>query len=339
MTVDIVCLGELLIDMMPAELGRSLVEVSAFYPKPGGAPANVAVAAARLGAQSGFIGKVGDEAFGRYLASVLSREGVDVSGMRFDPEARTPLAFIASPDPNTQEILFYRNPGADTRLRPDELDRELLRGARALHFGSLSLIQEPSRSATMEAVRLAREGRALISFDVNYRPNLWSPTEARERVMATIPYVDLLKINERELALLATAAGSPRVASWDPIAGIVESEISEIAHWLLTHGPQLCVVTLGPQGSFFQTSGDGASVPAFAVNPVDTLGCGDGFIAGLLCRLTARGDWRTQLTAERMRDNLRYASAVGALTALKPGVIPALPTATQVDEFLAQRPG
>jgi fructokinase len=335
--VDIVCLGELLIDMMPAELGRSLVEVSAFYPKPGGAPANVAVAAARLGARAAFIGKVGDEAFGHYLAEVLQREGVDVSGMRFDPEARTPLAFIALPDPNTQEILFYRNPGADTRLRPDELDRELLHSTRALHFGSLSLIQEPSRSATMEAVRLARAGGALISFDVNYRPNLWGPSEARKRVMETIPHVDLLKINERELALLADAAGVPQLATWDPRAGIIEAEIAQVARWLLAQGPRLCVVTLGPQGSFFQTAKQGVYVPAFAVDPVDTTGCGDGFIAGLLCRLTASGDWREQLTAERTQDNLRYASAVGALTALKPGVIPSLPTATQVDEFLAQR--
>jgi len=124
--VDIVCLGELLIDMFPAELGRSLVDVSAFRPKPGGAPANVAVAATRLGAQSAFIGKVGEDLFGHFLADVLAQEGVETRGMRFDDEARTTMAIIAMPNENTAEFVFYRNPGADMRLRVDELDRALL---------------------------------------------------------------------------------------------------------------------------------------------------------------------------------------------------------------------
>ena len=128
--MDIVCLGEVLVDMFPAELGRKLAEVSAFRPKPGGAPANVAVAAARLGAESAFIGKVGDEAFGHHLADVLADEGVETRGMRFDTYARTGLAFIAMPDENTAEFVFYRNPGADMMLRAEELDRELLPTSR-----------------------------------------------------------------------------------------------------------------------------------------------------------------------------------------------------------------
>jgi fructokinase len=318
--MDIVCLGELLVDMFPAELGRRLVEVSAFRPKPGGAPANVAVAAVRLGAQSAFIGKVGDEAFGHHLADVLRQEGVDVRGMRFDEEARTGMAFIAMPDENTSEFVFYRNPGADMRLRADELDRELLQEARAFHFGSLSLGQEPSRSATMEAVRVAREAGALISFDVNYRPTLWNdPDEAHDRIMATVPHVDLLKVNEVELALLA---GS--------------EDLDAASKALLEQGPDLCVVTLGPEGSYFQVAGGGEHVPAFKVQTVDATGCGDAFVAGLLCQLIAADDWRDQPSPARMREVLRYANAVGALTALTQGVIPALPTADQVGEFLAQ---
>ncbi len=318
--MDIVCLGELLVDMFPAELGRRLVEVSAFRPKPGGAPANVAVAAVRLGARSAFIGKVGDEAFGHHLADVLRQEGVDVRGMRFDEEARTGMAFIAMPDENTSEFVFYRNPGADMRLRADELDRELLQETRAFHFGSLSLGQEPSRSATMEAVRVARQAGALISFDVNYRPTLWnSPQEAYDRIMATVPHVDLLKVNEVELALLA---GS--------------ENLDAASKALLEQGPDLCVVTLGPEGSYFQVAEGGEHVPAFKVQTVDATGCGDAFVAGLLCQLIAADDWRDQLSPARMREVLRYANAVGALTALTQGVIPALPTADQVDEFLAQ---
>ena len=317
--MDIVCLGELLVDMFPAEVGRRLAEVSAFHPKPGGAPANVAVAAARLGAQSAFIGKVGDEAFGHHLAHVLQREGVDVRGMRFDEYARTGLAFIAMPDENTQEFVFYRNPGADMLLRADELDRELLRETRSFHFGSLSLIQEPSCGATLEAAAIARGAGALISFDVNYRPTLWSsPEEAYERVMATVPHVNLLKVNEVELALLT---GS------DDLDGGSQA--------LLELGPDICVVTLGPHGSYFRTAQGGEHVPAFKVPTVDATGCGDAFIAGLLCQLVVGAGWRGQLSVARMRQILRYANAVGALTSLTQGVIPALPTAAQVDEFLS----
>lgn len=237
---------------------------------------------------------------------VLRQEGVGVRGMRFDREARTTMAFIAMPDENTQEFVFYRNPGADTRLYPDELDYWLLQETRALHFGSLSLTHEPSRSATMEAVQIAREAGALISFDVNYRPTLWSgPDEARDQIMTMIPHVHLLKVNEVELALLE-------------------------------QGPDLCVVTLGPEGSYFQIAEGDEHVPAFKVRTVDSTGCGDAFVAGLPCQLALSANWREQLTSVRMREVLRYANAVGALTALAQGVIPALPTAVQVDQFLEQ---
>jgi fructokinase len=318
--MDVVCLGELLVDMFPAELGRRLAEVSAFRPKPGGAPANVAVAAVRLGAESAFIGKVGDEAFGHHLANVLAREGVETRGMRFDKEARTGLAFIAQPDANSSEFVFYRNPGADMMLRPDELDRELLQGTKSYHFGSISLIQEPSRSATLEGLRIARDAGALVSFDVNYRPTLWSsPKEARERILATVPLVDLVKVNEVEIALL-----------------VDHDDLDVASQRLLDPGPKLCVATLGPEGSYFRVAQGGGHVPPFRVDTVDATGCGDAFVAGLLCQLV-RADWREQLSVARMREIVRYANAVGALTSLTQGVIPALPTAAQVEAFLAHQ--
>jgi fructokinase len=304
--------------MFPAELGCRLAEVSAFRPKPGGAPANVAVAAARLGLRSAFIGKVGDEAFGHHLADVLTREAVETRGMRFDKEARTGLAFIAQPDENTSEFVFYRNPGADMMLRADELDRELLQ-AKAYHFGSISLIQEPSRSATLEALKIARGVGALISFDVNYRPTLWSgPGEARERILEVVPLVDLVKVNEAEVVLLAES-----------------DDLDEASQRLLGLGPRLCVVTLGSEGSYFRVAQGGGHVPPFRVDTVDATGCGDAFVAGLLCQLVRAG-WRGQLSIAHMRKALRYGNAVGALTSLTQGVIPALPTAEQVEAFLAQ---
>lgn len=319
--MDILCLGELLIDMFPAEVGRSMTEVSAFHPKPGGAPANVAVAAARLGAQSGFIGKVGDDTFGHFLENVLKHEGVDTQGMRYDAQARTTLVFIAMPDVHTAEFVFYRNPGADMLLHPDELSETSLQSTACLHFGSLSLINEPIRSATLRAIEIAHGSGALISFDVNYRPALWtSRDEARQRVIETLPKVDLVKVNEIELDLLT---------------GSEELEIGTQA--LLSHGPKLCVVTLGAEGSFFQNGEDWGFIPGFEVETVDATGCGDAFIAGLLTQLVKHGQTPGQSSAKELTNTLRYANAVGALTALNQGVIPALPYAEQVEEFLSNR--
>ncbi|HLV43620.1 MAG TPA: PfkB family carbohydrate kinase [Aggregatilineales bacterium] len=327
--MQLVTLGEVLIDMFPAEVGRGLTDVSAFHPKPGGAPANVAVAARRLGAASAFIGKVGDDLFGHYLIDVLAGQGVETRGMRVDAEARTTMAIIALPDEHTAEFVFYRNPGADQRLRPDELDRDLLASTRAFHFGSLSLTGEPIRSATREAVALARQGGALVSYDVNYRPPLWpSPQAAVDAARAMLPHVDVLKVNETELALLAGRESA---------APLAEDALEGLATGLLAEGPAVVVVTRGQAGSAYFTAAGGGVVPAFQVRTVDSVGCGDAFIAGLLVRLTATAGWREMLAPEHLHDAVRYASAVGALTATRQGVIPALPTAAEVDGFLRER--
>lgn len=323
--MDVITLGELLVDMFPAELGKSLAEVSAFHPKPGGAPANVAVAVMRLGKRSAFLGKVGDDAFGRHLVDVLAQEGVDVSAVRFDPQARTTMAFIAMLDEDHPEFIFYRNPGADMLLRQDELDEALLRSTKVFHFGSLSLIHEPSRSATLKAVEIARGGGALISFDVNYRPTLWKgPQEAIDVTVGALSHVDLVKVNEIEAALLS---------GWERVE-IEEKSLGDVARHILHYGPRVCVITLGPDGSYYHTAEAGEHVPGFKVDTVDATGCGDAFIAGLLCKLIAEGGWQDRLTPVHLREALVYANAVGALTALKLGVIPALPTTERVETFL-----
>jgi len=318
--MDLVCLGELLIDLFPAEIGRRLVEVSAFHPKPGGAPGNVAVAARRLGLTSAFIGKVGDDAFGRFLIDTLAAEGVETSAIRIDGEARTTLAFIALPDPHHAEFVFYRNPGADTRLRPDELDEALLRRARALHVGSLSLVAEPGRAATHRAVEVARAAGALVSFDVNYRPSLWpGPAAAISAIRALLPLAGVVKVNEDELRLLT--------GSDDPQAGSAT---------LLAAGPALVVVTLGARGSAYRSATAAGFVPAFPVETVDAIGCGDAFMAGVLVGLLGVGAeaWPRRLDDATLRPLLRYANAVGALTATRAGALPALPTAGEVAAFL-----
>ena len=296
MSCDLLCLGELLVDMFPAEVGRSLADVSAFLPKPGGAPANVAVAARRLGLSTAFVGKVGEDAFGRHLAEVLDQEGVDTHGLCFDPDARTTLAFIAMPDPNHPEYAFYRNPGADLQLAPADLAPAQFSALHAFHFGSVSLSGEPARSATLEGIRLAHLAGALVSFDVNFRPALWADADKALAVInQVIPQADLLKVNEVELELLA---GS--------------EELEPAAKSLLERGPALVVVTLGATGSFFCAADGCGFVPAFQ-------------------------DWRQHLDGDTLHSVLRYANAVGALTATRLGVIPALPTAAEVDQFLQSR--
>ncbi len=319
--MDIVCLGEVLIDMFATEMGKKMTEVESFTPKPGGAPANVAVAARRLGAETAFIGKVGDDLFGYHLENVLQNEGVQTHGMRFDHYARTTMAFIAKPDENTAEFVFYRNPGADTQLKTEELDLELIRSTKCLHFGSLSLNEEPSRSATLQAIEVARSENALISFDVNYRPTLWeNHMQAYDTVMSVVPHANLLKVNETELELLT---GS--------------EQLETAPEKLLDLGPELIIVTLGSKGSYFRIEEGGNFIDAFKVNTVDAVGCGDAFIAGLLTQLLKSQNWRECLTIDRMQSVLKYANAVGAITALTLGVIPALPYANQVEEFLSNK--
>lgn len=318
--MDIVCLGEVLIDMFSAEVGVKLTDVSAFSPKPGGAPANVAVAAKRLGAETAFIGKVGEDLFGHHLETVLKNEGVETCGMRFDDYARTTMAFVAKLDENTAEFVFYRNPGADTRLTAGELDRNLLENTRCFHFGSLSLSEEPGRSATLKAIEIARLSNAFVSFDVNYRPSLWeSPEQAYKTVMEVVPLANLVKVNETEIALLG--------GTGDYKAG---------AQKLLEFGPELIVVTLGPDGSYFQIESGAEYSQPFKVEAVDAIGCGDAFVAGLLSQLVESDNWRNNLNINRMKKVMKYANAVGAITALTLGVIPALPFADQVDDFIRQ---
>jgi len=324
--MDIVTLGELLIDMFPAETGVRLAEVTAFHPKPGGAPANVAVAAKRLGRETAFIGKVGDDLFGEFLRKTLADEGVDVRGVRVSSEARTTLAIIAKPDENTAEFVFYRNPGADQRLRVNELDRDLLKSAKAFHFGSLSLTDEPAAGATLAAIEIVREAGGIVSYDVNYRPSLWSaPRVALAMARAVLPLVDVLKVNETELALLAG------VEMVDPLD---LDGLESATRTLLDDGPRLIICTFGKDGSYYQTADTGGFVPPFVVETVDAVGSGDSFISGLLTRLTAADSFQEALDPLALREAVRFANACGALTATRQGVIPALPTLAEVEAFL-----
>lgn len=314
-TMELVSMGVFIMDMFPSETGKRLVEVPAYIPTPGGAMANVAVAAARLGLKSAFIGKVGDDAFGHYLADIIKREGVDSRGLRFDRKARTTMNFHAKLQGGVIEYLFYRNPGADTTLRIDELDTELIQGAKVLHFDSLCLTDEPMRSTMLEAIHLAERSGAVVSFDVNYRPVLWeTPGDFVRCVFDTLPKVDIVKLNDEELILVCPG-----------------KETEDAAAELVERGPKLCLVTRGSEGSYFRTKIGGCFIPAFDVEVKDTIGCGDAFIGGFLTRMIKEGLRPDTASPEKIADMVRYADTVAALTATKYGGLPALPLSEEVE--------
>jgi fructokinase len=320
---QVVALGELLIDFVPTVSGVTLIEAPAFKKAPGGAPANVAAALAKLGVSSGFVGKVGDDAFGRFLAQTLQDVGVDTQALCFSTRARTALAFVSLRADGEREFMFYRHPSADMLFEPDEVDADYIRSARAFHFGSISLIGEPSRSATLRAVEAARGAGLLVSYDPNLRLDLWAgPTEAREGMRLGWPFADVIKVSEEELAFLA---------------GLEPGELNTLADLGELNHPdlRLLVVTLGREGCRYVTHSFSGTVPGFAVKAVDTTGAGDGFVAGLLKGLLRNPEAENDEAS--LRGICRYANAVGALTTTSRGAIPALPTASRVEQFVSSR--
>jgi fructokinase len=314
---DAICLGELLIDFVPTVTGTTLVDAPAFRKAPGGAPANVAVGLARLGVSSAFMGKVGDDPFGHFLASTLAEAGVDTGPLRFSAEARTALAFVSLRADGEREFMFYRHPSADMLLTPEEIDEAAIRRAKLLHFGTISLISEPSRGATLHAIEVARDAGCLISCDPNLRLALWpDPAAAREGLLLGIESAQVVKISDGELRFL-TGSDDPAAAR------------QQLWHDRL----QLMVVTLGAAGCVYFTPGFDGVVVGFSVAAIDATGAGDGFVAGLLRGLLM--DRGVPGEAARLRELCRLANAVGALTTTERGAIPALPTMERVRAFLA----
>lgn len=306
----VVCFGEMLIDFVPTTSGLSLAEAPAFKKAPGGAPANVAVGIARLGGASAFIGKVGEDEFGYMLADILKENNVNNEGMRFDPGARTALAFVTLRKDGEREFMFYRNPSADMLLQESELDFELIRKAKIFHYGSISLITEPCKSAHIAAANAAREAGVLLSYDPNLRLPLWpSANSAREGILSIWDTADIIKISEEEISFLTQGE--------DPYD---DNVVRKLYHQNL----KLLLVTEGADGCRYYTKDFSGRIQGLKVEAVDTTGAGDAFVAGILSQLAAD----TSLIQEegRLRDALRFANACGALTVTERGAIPALPT-------------
>ncbi|XP_065865904.1 probable fructokinase-4 [Euphorbia lathyris] len=309
----IVSFGEMLIDFVPTVSGVSLAEAPGFLKAPGGAPANVAIAVARLGGNAAFVGKLGDDEFGHMLAGILKENGVNGKGINFDKGARTALAFVTLRADGEREFMFYRNPSADMLLQPEELNLEVLRSAKVFHYGSISLIVEPCRSAHLKAMEVAKDAGALLSYDPNLRLPLWPSADyAREQIMSIWDKAEVIKVSDVELEFIT---GSDKISDEDALS-------------LWHPNLKLLLVTLGEKGCRYYTKNFHGSVDAFHVKAVDTTGAGDSFVGALLCKIV---DDHSVLDDEpRLREILRFANACGAITTTKKGAIPALPTVADV---------
>ena len=313
---DVVAFGEMLIDFVPTVTGQGLADAKAFEKAPGGAPANVAVGLARLGIPSAFMGMLGEDGFGHFLAETLRGAGVDVSPLRFTTKAHTGLAFVSLRADGEREFLFYRDPGADMLMTPADVDEASIRDAKLLHFGSVSLIAEPARAATLHAVAIARRHGKLIAYDPNLRVALWpDPDAARDGIWRGLAEADIVKIGQEELAFLTGRE--------DPIAA---------ARTLWPARLQLMAVTCGSGGCRWLTPERDGKVASFAVRAVDTTGAGDAFMAGLIAGILV--DRAIPRDTARIEEICRFANAAGALATTGRGAIPSLPTRNEIEQLL-----
>lgn len=317
MRYDVVALGETLIDFTPA--GRSAAGMRLFEQNPGGAPANVLAALAKLGKKTAFIGKVGRDMHGDFLLETLQNAQIDTRGVMQTDEAFTTLAFVSLTESGERDFSFARKPGADTLLCDADLDMELLQNTNIFHVGSLSLTDEPARSATFSAIRAAKAAGGVLSYDPNYRALLWPDVQtAIDHMRSMLPLTDVMKLSDNECELLTGLA--------DP---------AQAAKHLVAGGIPLVVVTLGAEGALVCTKDGVKTVPGFVCETVaDTTGAGDAFWGAFLSMLSECGKYPVEITLDEAADFARFACAAASLCVEKRGAIPAMPTLQAVMERL-----
>lgn len=311
---DVAAFGELIVDLVPA---RTAEGGPAFAPKAGGAPGNVAVGVARLGARAAMLSKVGDDAFGRLLTDTLAGYGVATGGVARAAEGATGLAVVTVDDTGDREFMFYRTGGADSTYAPAEVDEAIVTAARVLHIGSLILAEPLPAAAQRHAVAVAQGHAVTISADVNLRPSLWrDPGDMRRGALESVQCANIVKISEEELAVLTGIEDRARAARmlWHPAM-------------------RAMAVTRGPAGAEIFTERLHVAVPGFSVKVVDTVGSGDAFMACLLTDLAA-SDF--DLSSEAVLSRLaRRACAAGAIAATGAGAMESLPSRERLEAFLA----
>ncbi|XVF72199.1 hypothetical protein PTKIN_Ptkin12aG0100900 [Pterospermum kingtungense] len=313
----IVSFGEMLIDFVPDVAGVSLAESHAFIKAPGGAPANVACAIAKLGSVCAFIGKVGEDEFGHMLVDILKKNGVNCDGVCFDKQARTALAFVTLKTDGQREFMFYRNPSADMLLNDSELNMGLIKQAKIFHYGSISLITEPCKTAHLAAMKAAKAAGALLSYDPNVRLPLWpSPEAAKEGIKSIWNQADFVKVSDDEVAFLT--GGDPQK--------------EEVVKSLWNDNFKLLVVTDGPKGCRYFTKSFKGRVDGFQVKTIDTTGAGDAFVGAFL--QSVANDTNIFNDEKKLKEALVFANACGAISTTVKGAIPSLPDRSQAQKLL-----
>lgn len=339
-TYDVTALGELLIDFTEngvSAQGNPLMEAN-----PGGAPCNVLAMLKRLSKKTAFIGKIGEDIFGKQLKTALRDVGIDTRGLKESKEVRTTLAFVHTMEGGDREFSFYRNPGADMALEVNDLDEALIRESRIFHYGSLSMTHESCRLATRRAIEVAEESGAVLSFDPNLRESLWASLEdAREQILYGMSHCQILKISDNEIQWLTGEEDFDKGIDW------IRARFSI----------PLILLSMGKDGSRAYAEGKRVEVPAFVQDKtVETTGAGDTFCACVLNYVLENllaGEWPEEAEGsrnrfaerckacaeERLGEMLRFANAAASIVTTKKGALRVMPEREEVEAFLTERHG
>lgn len=315
---DVTAMGEMLIDFTlngQSEQGNHLFEAC-----PGGAPCNVLAMLNKLGRKTAFIGKVGEDQFGRLLKGTIDELGIETKGLILDKEIHTTLAFVHTFPDGDREFSFYRKPGADMMLTEDEVDYDLIRQSRIFHFGTLSMTDEPVRSATKKALEVAKEAGCLITFDPNLRPPLWnSLDEAKKQMEYGFQYCDMLKISDNEIQFVSGK----------------EDYDEGIRYLQDKYNIPLIFLTMGKDGSRAYYKDMRVERKGFQVKAIETTGAGDTFCGCSIHGLLTHG--LEGLTEENLGDMLTYANAGAALITMKKGAIRSMPEPENITKLIEEK--
>lgn len=312
---DVVALGELLIDF--AMSGQSEQGNNVFEACPGGAPCNVLAMLNKLGKKTAFIGKVGNDQFGKLLKATIEDIGIDAKGLLMDEDVRTTLAFVHTFPDGDRDFSFYRNPGADMMLSEEEVDMDLIRDTKIFHLGTLSMTDEPVRAATKKALDVAKEAGCLISFDPNLRPPLWKSLDtAKEMMEYGFGYCDILKISDNEIQFVSGK----------------EDYDEGIQYLQEKYNIPLIFLTLGKDGSRAYYKGMRVERGGYKVNTIETTGAGDTFCASAINGVLERGI--DNLTETDLAEILTFANAAAAIVTTRKGAIRSMPEAEEVYELI-----
>ena len=318
-TFDVVALGELLIDF--TENGTSVQGNPVYEANPGGAPCNVLSMLNKVGKRTAFIGKVGQDIFGKRLKAVLEETGIDVSNLIMDADVRTTLAFVETFADGDRDFSFYRNPGADMMLREEELDTDLLKNTRIFHFGTLSMTHEEVRNATKTAIRVAKESGALVSFDPNLCEPLWkSLDEAKEQVAYGLSQCDILKISDNEIRWFT--------GEEDFDAGIAKLRGE--------YDIPLIMLSMGKDGSRAYYKDLRVEVaPFLQENTIETTGAGDTFGGCCLYHVLKYG--LEHFDEAKLKEMLTFANAAASIITTRKGALRVMPTVDEVERLIEER--